>query len=353
MRSSIALKILPLLLVALLLLATPATAAVITVTVTTDKSSYLLGQVVTISGTVKEDNVAKANVYVNVEVRDPAGTLRFADVVKTGTDGSYTTSFRLAETLPTGTYTVKAVYGGVSKTTSFTASSAPTFTVTLTPETATVPIGLYDSVNIQVDAVGAYTYKVALTATTVENLSVEFINATGTPSFSSIAVVTASLEATKGTYLVTITATGEDGTIVSKTLKVVIVDTPPALSKLISEIESLNKSLDSLNKTLRDLGTTVGTLKTDMDAIKGSITGITSRLLTAETNIESLLSDVRSLRDSVNALRDSIDALSRRVSNVEGSVGGISGAAYGAIVIAIIALGIAIYALLTLRKKVA
>ena len=353
MRSSTALKILTPLLALLLLSATPATAAVITVTVATDKPSYLLGEVVTITGTVKEDNVAKANVYVNVEVRDPAGTLRFADVVKTAADGSYKTSFKLAETLPTGTYTVKAVYGGVSKTTTFTASAAPTFTMTLMPETVVVPIGFYGTVNVQLNAVGAYTYKVVLTSTTVKGLSVTFINGTGTPSFSSIAMVTASLEAVKGTYGLVITATGEDGTTVSKALTVVVVDTPPALSTLISEIGSLNKALSTLEATVKDLKTDVSGLKADIDTVKGSITGITSRLLTAETNIESLISDVRSLRDSVNALRDSIDALTRRVSSVEGSVGGISGAAYGAIAVAIIALIVAVYALLTLRKKVA
>lgn len=346
MKSSISLKILIPLLAFLPLLAVPASAAAITVTVTTDKPSYLLGQVVTISGTVKEDNVAKAGVYVNIEVRDPAGTLRFADVVKTAMDGSYTTSFKLAETLPTGTYTVKAVYAGTSGTKTFTVASRPTFTMTLTPETIVVPIGLCETVNIQLNAVGTYAYKVALTATAVKNLSVEFINGTGTPSFSSIAVVTASLEAVKGTYSITVTATGEDGTVVSKTLTVVVLDAPPALSTLISEVESLSKNIADLESALADL-------KTDVNTIKGTITGITSRLLTAETSIETLISDVRSLRDSVTALRDSIDALTMRVSGVEGTLGGVSGAAYGAIVIAIISLAIAVYVLLTLRKKVA
>ncbi|MBS7610761.1 hypothetical protein KEJ27_00895, partial [Candidatus Bathyarchaeota archaeon] len=290
MKSSISLKTLMSLLALLILLAAPAYAAVITITVTTDKPSYLLGQIVTISGTVKEDNVAKANVYVNIEVRDPVGTLRFADVVKTASDGSFTTSFKIAETLATGTYTVKATYGGVSKTASFTVSAAPTFTITVTPETLVVPIGLSDSANIQVTAVGAYVYEVVLTATTVENLSVSFINATGTPSFSSIAVVTASLEAVKGTYRLTVTATGEDNTTVSKSLTVVVVDTPPAISKLLSELESINETLTGLEKTVKDL-------KTDVDTVKTSVTGLTSRLLTAETNIDSLLSDVRSLRE--------------------------------------------------------
>ncbi|MBS7612576.1 hypothetical protein KEJ27_10340, partial [Candidatus Bathyarchaeota archaeon] len=290
MKSSISLRILTPLLALLILLAAPAYAAVVTITVTTDKPSYLLGQIVTISGTVKEDNVAKANVYVNVEVRDPVGTLRFADVVKTASDGSYTTSFKLAETLATGTYTVKATYGGVSETASFTVSAAPTFTMTVTPETLVVPIGLSDSTNIQVTAVGAYVYKVALTATTVENLSVSFINATGTPSFSSIAVVTAPLEAAKGTYRLTVTATGEDNTTVSKSLTVVVVDTPPAISKLLSELESINETLTGLEKTLTGLENTVKDLKTDVDTVKTSVTGLTSRLLTAETNIDSLLS---------------------------------------------------------------
>jgi len=353
MKSSIYLKTLAPLLAALILLANPASATVVTLTVGTDKTAYLLGEMVTINGTVKEDNVAKAYVYVNVEVRDPSGTLRFADVVMTGADGKYSTGFRLAETLPTGTYTVKAVYAGVSKTASFTVSSAPTYTLTITPDTLVVPVGFYGTVEVQVKAVGAYIYKVTLSAAEVKELTVAFTKATATPDFKSIAVIAASTEAVKGTYTAAITATGEDGTIISKNLTVIVVDAPPAVTELEDRISKLESDIEAVKKD-------VSALKTDVSTLKDAITAIQTRLLKAETAISSLTSDVNSLRNdvnslttSVNALRDSVDSLTRSVNDLKATVGGISGAAYGAIALSIIALVVAIYAMLTLRKKVA
>jgi polyhydroxyalkanoate synthesis regulator phasin len=346
MKSSIYLKTLAPLLAALILLANPASATVVTLTVGTDKTAYLLGEMVTINGTVKEDNVAKAYVYVNVEVRDPSGTLRFADVVMTGADGKYSTGFRLAETLPTGTYTVKAVYAGVSKTASFTVSSAPTYTLTITPDTLVVPVGFYGTVEVQVKAVGAYIYKVTLSAAEVKELTVAFTKATATPDFKSIAVVAASTEAVKGTYTAAITATGEDGTIISKNLTVIVVDAPPAVTELEDRISKLESDIEAVKKD-------VSALKTDVSTLKDAITAIQTRLLKAETAISNLTSDVNSLTTSVNALRDSVDSLTRSVNDLKATVGGISGAAYGAIVLSIIALVVAIYAMLTLRKKVA
>jgi polyhydroxyalkanoate synthesis regulator phasin len=346
MKSSICLKTLAPLLAVLILLASPASAAVVTLTVGTDKKAYLLGEMVTITGTVKEDAVAKANVYVNVEVRDPAGTLRFADVVKTGADGKYSTGFRLAETLPTGTYTVKAVYAGESKTANFTASSAPTYTLTITPDTLVVPVGFYGTVEVQVKAVGAYIYKVTLSTAEVEKLTIAFTKATATPDFKSIAVVAASTEAVKGTYTATITATGEDGTTVSGNLTVIVVDAPPAVTELEDRISKLESDIEAVKRD-------VSALKTDVSTLRDAVTSIQTRLLNAETAISSLTSDVNSLTTSVNALRDSVDSLTRSVRDLQGAVGGISGAAYGAIVLSIIALVVAVYAMLTLRKKVA
>ena len=353
MRFSNALKLLTPLLALLVVLAAPAYSATVTLTVSTDKPSYVLGETVTITGTVKVDTAAKANVLVNVEVTDPSGTLRHADVVKTGSDGSFTTSFRLAETLPTGTYTVKAVYAGVSKTTTFTVSAVPTFTIALTPETIAVPQGFYETVNVQLEAVAGYGYNVTLSATAVEGLSVSFTKATGVPGFESIAVVAASLDAAKGTYTVVIEATGKDGTVASKNLTVTVVDAPPAIAELNETVSKLETDLSSLKEEL-------SSLKLDVDALKDTTSSLTTRLLNIETAIESLSNDVSSLKEdvsglkeSVSSLSDSLSSLSSTVSDVQGAVGGISGASYGAIILSVIALIVAIYALVTLQRRLA
>lgn len=353
MRFSNALKLLTPLLAVLMLLAAPAYSATVTLTVSTDKPSYILGETVRITGTVKEDTTPKANVLVNVEVRDPSGTLRFADVVKTASDGSFSTSFRLAETLPTGTYTVKAVYGGVSKTATFTLSAAPTFTVALSPEAVAVPQGLYGSVNVRLQAVAGYGYSVALSAVAPRGLSVAFTQAAGVPDFESIAVVMASLDTAKGSYTVTVKAKGADGTEVSKNLTVVVVEAPPAVAELNETVSKLESDLASIKAEL-------SSLRLDVAALKDATAGLTTRLLRVETALETLSNNVSSLQNSLSSLQNSVSSLSSSLSSlsdtvksIQGSLGGVSGAAYGAIALSIIALIVAVYALMTLRRKLA
>jgi len=68
----------------------------------TDKSEYLRGEVVTISGT------AAAGEYVGIQVKDPNGVTVWIDSPKAGSDGSFTSSFRLKTDAAYGTYTVYA-----------------------------------------------------------------------------------------------------------------------------------------------------------------------------------------------------------------------------------------------------
>ncbi len=88
---------------------------------TTDKSEYLRGEAVTISGT------ASAGEWVAIQVKDPNGVNVWIDSVRAGSDGSFTSSFRLSSTATYGTYTVYATPGpgGQPVTTTFQVVTAP------------------------------------------------------------------------------------------------------------------------------------------------------------------------------------------------------------------------------------
>lgn len=337
MKSSICLKTLPPLLTLLMLLTVvPTLAATVTVTVTTSKASYSLGEMVTITGTVKEDTVAKANVLVNVEVRDPAGTLRFADVVKTGTDGSFTASFRLAATLPTGTYTVKAVYGGVSATKTFSVAAVPTFVLSLSPKSLAIPIGWYGTTELNVEAIAGYAYEVTLEAEAPEGVTASLTKATGTPSYKSMLVLTVSEGALKGTFTVTITATGEDGTVESEELTLVVIDAPPAFEKVYEisdKLDDLTEEVATLRGEVADANSTV---LERLDALSSNLTAYISQLQSA---LSALSTDVSSAREAAES--------------AQAAVGGISTAAYAAAVLALIAAVAAIYSVIVVTRKLA
>jgi len=350
LKTSMSFKILLPLIAFLVLLAAPASfAATVTIEVSTDKSSYTLGDVVTISGSVTEDGTAKAGVYVNIEVTDPAGTLRYADVVKTGTDGSFSTSFKLAETLPTGTYTVKAFYGGVSESTTFVAAKAPEFSISLSKDALVVPQGWYDSVVISVEAVGAYEYNVELSASTPEGVAATFSTTKDVPDFKSVMVLSASMDAEKGAYEVTVTAVGEDGTVQSKSLTVFVVDTPAALTKLAdisAKLDEIDMSLADIKTSLEDVKSGVGDVNTALSDVTDSLSDINDAISEVQTALSNLANGVNGISSDLADVRSSVD-------DAKAAIGGISAATYAAAILALIAAVAAIYAVVVVTRKLA
>ncbi|KYH38056.1 MAG: hypothetical protein AYL29_000080 [Candidatus Bathyarchaeota archaeon B24] len=350
-------KILPPLLVFLVLLAAPASLAVtVTIQVSTDKPSYTLGEVVTISGSVTEDGTAKAGVYVNIEVTDPAGTLRYADVVKTGTDGSFSTSFKLAETLPTGTYTVKAFYGGVSEFTTFVTAKAPEFSISLSKDALVVPQGWYDSVVISVEAVGPYEYNVELSASTPDGVTAAFSTTKDVPDFKSVMVLSASMDAEKGSYEVTVTAVGEDGTVQSKSLTVFVVDTPAALTKLAdisAKLDEIDMSLADIKTSLEDVKSGVSDVNTALSDVTDSLSDINDAISEVNDAISEVQTALSNLANGVNGISSDLADVRSSVDDAKAAIGGISAATYAAAILALIAAVAAIYAVVVVTRKLA
>jgi hypothetical protein len=100
-------------------------------TVTTDKSSYLPGEAIVVSGTADADSI------VSVQVFDPDGARVAIAQANANAGGAYSVAvytFKAADTA--GTWMVKAYQGGVTAETtcSFATTAPPTVTPTATPE---------------------------------------------------------------------------------------------------------------------------------------------------------------------------------------------------------------------------
>lgn len=315
MKSSINLKTLTSILVILLAVSTSAAlASTVTVTVATDKPSYILGDLVTITGTVTEDGAAKAHVLVNVEVRDPAGTLRHADVVKTDADGAFTSSFRLAETVPTGTYTVKAVALGVTGTTTFEVSAVPTFSMIVTPEAIAVPVGWYGVATVELTALAGYNYNVELTYTAPEGITVSFTTPKAVPDFKSMAIVSAAVDVGKGTYTVTITATGEDGTVKTTSLTVAVIEAPPALATLSEKITTLATDVAALSGKIDDLAAKIDKISTAITTLSEKVSALAGDVSTLAGDVADLSAKLDELSTALEELKTGIADLAKDVS---------------------------------------
>lgn len=114
---------------ALLLLAVTISSSAITVnaaaviTISTDRSSYLPGQTLTISGTVSP---VTAGQDVAIIIYDPTGNLRAVDQVTPNPDGTYSKDvMTFAPGNPSGTWSAKVTYQAASATASFTFSVGP------------------------------------------------------------------------------------------------------------------------------------------------------------------------------------------------------------------------------------
>jgi hypothetical protein len=97
---------------------TPAAIAQVTA-VSTDATSYMPGDTVTISGT------APADAYVSLQVTNPLGTNILMVTAKADATGAFTRAFKLADDATEGTYTVSASQGLATETATFEVSATP------------------------------------------------------------------------------------------------------------------------------------------------------------------------------------------------------------------------------------
>jgi len=98
------------------------TFSVVKLSVSTDKSTYVRGEVVTISGSISPTT---PNVGVGIEVKDPNGVVVWIDSVKTDSSSKFSSSFTLRNDATLGTYIVYASYSGIVATCTFSVQALP------------------------------------------------------------------------------------------------------------------------------------------------------------------------------------------------------------------------------------
>ena len=97
------------------------------VTVTTDKASYLADEIVTINGT------ADAGVLIAIYVKNPLATSIYVDTIAADGLGSYSTIFRLPVDAITGNYTVYVSIIGATNSTTFIVGETGSLSIDTTP----------------------------------------------------------------------------------------------------------------------------------------------------------------------------------------------------------------------------
>jgi hypothetical protein len=141
------------------------------ITVRTDKASYGPGNILKVSGTVSP---VAAGQDMAILVYNPSGALKAVDQVTPSSTGSYSKDLlTFASDDPTGTWSVKATYQGVSATTSFT-FAPPVGTGTFTPSSPS----LLDSAGKATTSVSkntAFYVQIKLTSNVGTSLSVYVI----------------------------------------------------------------------------------------------------------------------------------------------------------------------------------
>ncbi len=126
--------------IALLTISFMAATAQAPITVTTDKTAYLDGDTIVISGTVAD----QLNIPVSIVIRDSSQTPVYIAQASPGASNTYTVQAVAGGNLwkNSGTYEIDVTYGGADKTakTTFTFTPVSQAPVNITPQTnSTIP----------------------------------------------------------------------------------------------------------------------------------------------------------------------------------------------------------------------
>jgi len=384
------------------LLVTAGVAAAQALTVKTDKTTYMPGESVVVSG------AAVPGATVGIAAYNPAGTTVFFTMVTAGADGSFTTTIKIPKTIPYedwvyGTYTVEAKVGTTSATAKFTVAAAALIVGTVVDEEgAPVPnaevmvketgvsvlTGKDGKFTVSTD-VGTWTLVVSKAGyvSTEKKVTVSVgTNDVGVITITSLESIVADLKAKVESLTTTVS---ELSTKVSALEAQV-----PALTEVSAKLDALNASLVALSKAVADLSSkvdavskAVGDVSTEVSgvdakladlskavsdlsksvssldaSVKDALGKVTSTLDALRVDITGLRSDLKTMSDELGTLatKSDVDAVSKSVASVDakvggvsGAVGGLTGAVYAAVILALLAFIMSLLVYMTVRKAIA
>jgi hypothetical protein len=170
-----------------------------TTTLAASATTATAGQSITLSATVKQPSG---------DVTVPSGTVTFlngTDKLGTGTLNSSGVATFTTTTLPTGSDSITAQYGGDTNFATSTSSAvvitvtvaAPDFTLSLSPESATVASGSSTTTTLSIQPSGGFTQAVSFACSGLpSNTTCSFAPTTVTPTGASAATTTLTLNTT-------------------------------------------------------------------------------------------------------------------------------------------------------------
>jgi len=284
-----------------------------TLTVSTDKTTYLPGETVVVSGQ------APPGQTVMVTIINPDGKEVDVKTATAGMDGTYRTTFRLPSTLPysdwkPGTYTVRAYLGTVTAEAKFQLIAGGVVRGRVVDETgAPVP-----------DATVAVVETGASTTTGADG---RFSLMTGAGDFT---IVVSKQGYTSATVKVTV-GTGEIKDLGNIRIVSYMYLLNTTLADLMARVQALNESLSSVASTVEVLGKAVSALSSKVDAVSGSVEdlkktvgALSTALATVNASIGEVSKALSELSGSIAALASTVNAVSSKVDTVSSKVDAVS-----------------------------
>jgi len=313
-------------------------------TVTTNKDFYSPGETIIVSGT------AVANADVTVQLLNPNGQLVDIDYVRAETDGTYTLTFRIPATMPTGqwifgTYTVKAFMGAQTATKTITIQQMVAVTgkvvdstgaaisgATVTIDTATATTAADGTFTIYLSAPGTYTIKItkanyytyteSITATTGTNNMGNITLTSYEDKISELENTIASLTATIQQLQTQLNTANLNISSLKTTIQQ-LQGTIQQLQGLIGEVSSLRSSLSSATSEISSLKSQVSELSSKLSSVTSDVSSLKTTVQQLQSSLNSANAEISSLKTTVamaTDLKSSVDALQSTVNSLKSSV---------------------------------
>jgi len=228
------------------------------ITVSTNSTSYNPGETVTISGVIEDaSGIAVPAATVSIQVNDPTGQPVHVFSLSSSSDGSYIDSFGLANDALTGDYEVfvaasKLGFAECHAQISFSVPSASVnqtsdFAISAYPDTRTVKPGESTQFSLSLISKGGFSSSVSLTVLNVPtSFETSFDPQAVVPNGSSTLTVRTQPTSKNGTYILTVAASGGGRSHSTNVTLIVqgsgcLIATATYQSELASEVQFLRE----------------------------------------------------------------------------------------------------------------
>jgi len=325
-----------------LILTTPAYA--VTVTVKTDKTAYKPGETLTVSGTVSP---VTAGQDVAIQVFGPVGELKSVGQATPTADGTYSASIMVFKPEdPSGTWSVKAAYMGVTAAASFTYTGVPP--VVEIALTVVVDVGpIYFAGEKAEFYVLTYWFPwkpidANLTATIYPPKTVLTAEKVATGLYK----VTYSIPATAaaGTYALVVEASVKTAEYEGKAIALKSFQLSPTLSAQLvaisGDVATIKTLAGTINVTVSAIKPVVTKIEGDVATVKTDVGEIKGKVITVDGNVAKILTSEGIITADVKAIRTTVEGFP-------------TAAVYAAVVLSLIAAIAAVYSVVVIQRKIA